>query len=44
MEVLQFDDPLEAGLQVTILVEHPPVHVADCLLDPGDLVAGQAAG
>ena len=26
MEVVQLDDPLEAGLQVAILFEHPLIH------------------
>ena len=39
MEVLQLDDPLEAGLQVAILFEHPVILVADGLLDSDDLAA-----
>ena len=44
MEVLQLNDPLEAGLRVAILVEHPPVLDADGLLDPDDLAAGRLSG
>ena len=44
MEVVQLDDPLEAGLQVAILFEHPPVLGADGLLDSGDLAAGRTVG
>ena len=39
MEVLQLDNPLEAGLQVAILFEHPLILGADGLLDSGDLAA-----
>ena len=39
MEVVQLDDPLEAGLQVAILFEHPVILVADGLLDSDDLAA-----
>ena len=39
VEVLQLDDPLEAGLQVAILFEHPVILVADGLLDSDDLAA-----
>ena len=39
MEVLQLDDPLEAGLQVAILFEHPLILGADGLLDSDDLAA-----
>ena len=41
MEVVQLDDPLEAGLQVAILFEHPVILGADGLLDSGDLAAGR---
>ena len=44
MEVLQLDDPLEAGLQVAILFEHPLILGADGLLDSGDLAAGRTVG
>ena len=44
MEVLQLDDPLEAGLQVAILFEHPLILGADGLLDSGDLAAGCTVG
>ena len=39
VEVVQLDDPLEAGLQVAILFEHPVILLADGLLDSGDLAA-----
>ena len=39
MEVVQLDDPLEAGLQVAILFEHPLILGADGLLDSDDLAA-----
>ena len=44
VEVIQLDDPLEAGLQVAILLEHPVILGADGLLDPGDLAAGRTVG
>ena len=44
MEVVQLDDPLEAGLQVAILFEHPLILLADGLLDSGDLAAGRTVG
>ena len=44
MEVVQLDDPLEAGLQVAILFEHPLILGADGLLDSGDLAAGRTVG
>ena len=45
MEVVQLGDPLEAGLQVAILLEpHPVILGADGLLDSGDLAAGRASG
>ena len=44
MEVVQLDDPLEAGLQVAILLEHPLILGADGLLDSGDLAAGRTVG
>ena len=44
MEVVQLDDPLEAGLQVAILFEHPVILGADGLLDSGDLAAGRTVG
>ena len=44
MEVVQLDDPLEAGLQVAILFEHPLIFGADGLLDSGDLAAGRTVG
>ena len=44
MDVVQLDDPLEAGLQVAILFEHPLILLADGLLDSGDLAAGRTVG
>ena len=44
MEVLQLDDPLEAGPQVTVLFEHLDAPVADRLLDSDDLAAGGTVG
>ena len=44
MEVVQLDDPLEAGRQVAILFEHPLILLADRLLDSGDLAAGRTVG
>ena len=44
MEVVQLDDPLEVGLQVAILLEHPVILGADGLLDSGDLAAGRTVG
>ena len=44
VEVVQLDDPLEAGLQVAILFEHPLILGADGLLDSGDLAAGRTVG
>ena len=44
MDVVQLDDPLEAGLQVAILFEHPLILGADGLLDSGDLAAGRTVG
>ena len=44
MEVVQLDDPLEAGLQVAILFEHPVILGADGLLDSGDLAASRTVG
>ena len=44
MEVVQLDDPLEAGLQVAILFEHPLILGADGLLDSDDLAAGRTVG
>ena len=44
MDVVQLDDPLEAGLQVAILFEHPVILLADGLLDSGDLAAGRTVG
>ena len=41
MEVVQLDDPLEAGLQVAILFEHPVILLADGLLDSDDLAASR---
>ena len=44
MEVVQLDDPLEAGLQVAILFEHPLILGADGLLDSDDLAASRTVG
>ena len=44
VEVVQLDDPLEAGLQVAILFEHPVILGADGLLDSDDLAAGRTVG
>ena len=44
MDIVQLDDPLEAGLQVAILFEHPLILGADGLLDSGDLAAGRTVG
>ena len=44
MDVVQLDDPLEAGLQVAILFEHPVILGADGLLDSDDLAAGRTVG
>ena len=44
MDVVQLDDPLEAGLQVAILFEHPLILGADGLLDSDDLAAGRTVG
>ena len=44
MEVVQLDDPLEAGLQVAILFEHPLILLAYGLLDSGDLAASRTVG
>ena len=44
MEVVQLGDPLEAGLQVAILFEHPVILGADGLLDSNDLAAGGTVG
>ena len=44
VEVVQLDDPLEAGLQVAILFEHPLILGADGLLDSDDLAAGRTVG
>ena len=44
VEVVQLDDPLEAGLQVAILFEHPLILGADGLLDSDDLAAGGTVG
>ena len=44
MDVVQLDDPLEAGLQVAILFEHPVILLADGLLDSGDLAASRTVG
>ena len=44
MDVVQLDDPLEAGLQVAILFEHPLILGADGLLDSDDLATGRTVG
>ena len=44
MEVVQLDDPLEAGLQVAILFEHPVILLADGLLDSDDLTTSRTVG
>ena len=44
MEVVQLDDPLEAGLQVAILFEHPLILGADGLLDSDDLATSRTVG
>ena len=44
VDVVQLDDPLEAGLQVAILLEHPVILGADGLLDSGDLAASRTVG
>ena len=44
MDVVQLDDPLEAGLQVAILFEHPVILGEDGLLDSGDLAASRTVG
>ena len=44
MEVVQLDDPLEAGLQVAILFEHPVLLGADGPLDSDDLATSRTVG